>query len=220
MFRAFQGLVIALSLLGSTDLHAQMFGRPRTLGQPLTNRGRGTNTTANMDLEDVGQITGSERFLRENRGRASFVGADRSEGQSFVGSEQARTSGVIVSSTAGINPPPDRSNQINRPLPQPRRGQMYLPKIRLELGDQTSGTARVAVDSVTARVQKSAQLASQYRIAVSVEGRTAILRGAVASENEKALAATLALFEPGISRVENQLSVQPDPFAPRSELPR
>ena len=217
MFRAFQGLVIALTLLGGADLHAQMFGRPRTLGRPLSNRGRVTN----MDMEEVGQITGSERFLRENRGRASFVGADRSEDQSFVGSEQARTSGVIVSSTAGINPPPDRSSQINRPLPQPRSGQMYLPKIRLDLGDQASWRATVPVDSVTARVQKSAQLASQYRIAVSVEERTAILRGAVATENEKALAATLVLFEPGISRVVNQLSVQPDPFAPHSEpLPR
>jgi hypothetical protein len=213
LVRSFQALMILTVLLGCADLQAQMFGRPRSLGRPLARRG------LDADMETVGQITGGERFLRGNRGRASFVGADRSENQSFVGGEQARTSGVIVSSTAGITPPPDRSSQINRPLQQPSSGQMYLPKIRLELGDETGSPSMLSHIPVTGRVQKSVQLASQRPIVVSVVGRTAILRGGVASESEKDLAGTLALFEPGISQVVNQLWVQDRPVPPPPQPP-
>lgn len=48
-----------------------------------------------------------------------------------------------------------------------------------------------------------------------VVNQTAILRGVVSSDKEKNLAATLALFEPGIWKVDNQLqveqAVQPNP---------
>jgi hypothetical protein len=44
-------------------------------------------------------------------------------------------------------------------------------------------------------------------IAVSLEGGKATLRGTVSSEHERTLAALMALFEPGISEVQNQLVV-------------
>ena len=204
-------LVVALAIVGQGPCSAQLFGRPRQLGQPLARQARVGN------LEDVGQITGTERFLRENRGRAEFVGADQTEKQGFVGSQQARTSGVIVSSTAGIDPPPDRSSQINRPLRPARTGEMYLPKVVLSDDLAIDSSLRSPNRDVSLRVQRAAQLASKLPIEVLVQARTATLRGWVESEYERELAETLVLFEPGISEVVNQLRVQDAPVPPAPE---
>ena len=44
-------------------------------------------------------------------------------------------------------------------------------------------------------------------VTVAMEGRTAVLTGAVASEHDKALAEKMASFEPGVSEVQNLLTV-------------
>ncbi len=199
----------ALVLLDCSPVQAQLFGRPRNVGRPLS-RSPGPPVA-----EDVGIITGAERFLRNNRDRASFVGADQREAQNFVGSQQARTTGTIVSSTAGIEPPRNQSSQINRPLSIPRAGQMYLPKIVLDVGDVVKDPDVSSDNSVSARVQQAADLVAPAAISVSVVGRTAILSGVVRSDEERRLAETLASFEPGISSVRNLLQTQtsaPDQF--------
>lgn len=46
-------------------------------------------------------------------------------------------------------------------------------------------------------------------------GRVAVLRGTVATEHDRALAERLASLEPGVSRVQNLLTIAPDqPVAP------
>ena len=45
--------------------------------------------------------------------------------------------------------------------------------------------------------------------AAQVSGRTAILQGAVSSDHERALAEQLASLEPGVSQVQNLLTVAP-----------
>ena len=194
--RGFVLLLTLLCLLESTA-HAQLFGRPRTVGRPLTARVQ--------SQEDVGVLSGNERFLRGNRGRAAFVGADRNEGQTFVGSQQARTSGTIVSSTAGIDPPPDLSRQINQPLTKIAAGQMQLPKISLSLGDLAPRQELSSRSAIISRLQQATSLVPGSDISVSVEGRTAILNGVVHSDEERKLAETLVSFEPGISQIRNLL---------------
>ena len=44
-------------------------------------------------------------------------------------------------------------------------------------------------------------------VTVAMDGRTAVLTGAVASEHDKALAEKMASFEPGVSEVQNLLTV-------------
>ena len=192
----------ALLLLDHPIADAQLFGRPRSVGRPLARRaGPG-------ELQDVGTLGGNERFLRANRGRTAFVGADQTEGQSFVGSQQAQTSGTIVSSTAGLTPAPDQSQQINRPLKVAAAGNMNLPKITLRLGDIAPKQSIGQPNSPTTRVQMAMSLVSPEVISVSVIGRTAILRGVVDSDEERTLAETLASFEPGISSVRNLLQTR------------
>jgi osmotically-inducible protein OsmY len=170
-----------------------------------------------MDQEGVGTLTGAERFIRGNRARTAFVGADQTEGQGFVGSQQARTSGTIVSSTAGMEPAPDQSQQINRPLTPAKAGQMYLPKIVVNVDNMSADLEAALSSSVEEQVQQAVNLVSPTGIAASVEGRTAILRGIVRSDEERRLAETLVSFEPGISMVRNLL--QTPAIRPPEQLP-
>lgn len=195
----------ALMLLDCSTVDAQMFGHARTVGRPLSSR------SGPSSQEDVGTLTGSERFLRGNRGRAAFVGADQTEGQSFVGSQQARTSGTIVSSIAGMTPTQDQSRQINQPLAVAPAGTISLPKLRLNIPNATAEQDTRLNNAVIRRIQKAMSLVSQTEIGVSVEGRTATLRGLVRSDEERRLAETLASFEPGISSVHNLLQTEPSP---------
>jgi len=207
-------VILLLSEMAIAD--AQLFGT-RNLGQPLARQPRAVAAPS----ADSGRVTGSERFIRGNRDRNSFVGADQGETQSFVGSQQGSTSGVIVSSTAGIEAAVDRTNEINEVLETPPSRKMYLPKIVLSpeliVGMQTD-----VKPIVKEQIRKSVNLASLQKIEVLVVNQTAILRGVVSSDKERKLAATLALFEPGIWKVENQLqvkqSVQPNP-SPSIEFP-
>lgn len=208
-------------LLDSPATEAQMFGQARQVGRPLSRRPQPAAAEA------VGTVTGAERFLRNNRDRASFVGADKTEGQGFVGNQQARTAGSIVSSTASIKPAADRSRQINRPMRRPTAGQMQLPKLTLNLGEMSSQQLITleSEHSVIARVRQAVRLATELEILVSVEGRTAILRGVVDSDEERRLAETMVSFEPGISNVQNLLQTQSDhpsqsqPLPPPGSLP-
>ena len=200
-------VVLLVLVADGAVANAQLFGQ-RNLGRPLSRASRAGATISELNT-DAGQVTGTERFIRGNRDRASFVGADQSETQSFVGSQQASTSGVIVSSTAGIEPPPDRSDEINQAIEAPNEKKMYLPKVVLS-AEFVAESRAVAARRVTQQLQRSMMSALQQPIEVLVEGESAILRGVVKSAKEKRLAETLVLFEPGIWKVDNRLVVRPD----------
>ena len=44
-------------------------------------------------------------------------------------------------------------------------------------------------------------------------GRTAILRGTVATDEDRRLAEQLVLLEPGVAKVQNEITVRPQPAA-------
>jgi hypothetical protein len=53
------------------------------------------------------------------------------------------------------------------------------------------------------------RIESRGPVQVSLDGQTAILRGVVATEHDREVAATMALLEPGVSQVKNELRVAP-----------
>ena len=59
------------------------------------------------------------------------------------------------------------------------------------------------------RLAKMPALGGSGSIAVALEGRTAVLRGTVASEPDRQLAEMLALLEPEVLQVRNELQVAP-----------
>ena len=60
---------------------------------------------------------------------------------------------------------------------------------------------------LTQRLNRSASVQPEGPVEVEVRGRVAILRGLVATDHARDLAAQLVLLEPGVDQVDNQLQV-------------
>ncbi len=233
---AITAVLLATAL--ASDVHAQIAGR-RSVGQGISRgrtgiatparpspreraaglRGRPAGENPGGAAEDVGQITGDERYLRENRSAADFVGADSGESRGFVGGQATEVSAEDIQSA--ITEPlvrPGATVNVNRPLaPQvPRSTEMYRP--RLSIGfNFTRQTPRDTSLAARNQLRTSHAIHSTAAIEVSIAGRTATVRGAVASEHERKLAELLLLFEPGISEVTNELEVKPPDPRPAAE---
>lgn len=163
---------------------------------------------------NVGQIAGNERFIRGNRQGGQFVGRDQTDSTAFVG---ATTGGLgQVGATAGLQ----RRNQQN-PNNAARQGttgrnQKQYRTIRTPafdfpepLPETVSATlgSRMVAAQIAPSSRQAVGLRSLAGVQVAVEGRTAILRGAVTRDHDRVLAEKLALLEPGISRVRNELTL-------------
>ena len=193
-------LVCCLLPALSQTSNAQLFGA-RQLGNTLSRRPK------------PGELTGSERFLRENRNRREFVGRDQRELRRFIGARQASVNGAVAPAAADLRPlqksDANRSNTSSR-----RRTTVYPPK--LQLGFPVRVLPAERLESALRSRLEQARLGLQGTIEVLVEGRTATLEGMVASPHDRALAEQLCLLEPGIDRVDNRLKVQPTTAEPKS----
>ena len=90
--------------------------------------------------------------------------------------------------------------------------------MKVDMVQASFSTAHAAVlTRFNARLTKLPGLVA-HAVTVSVEGQTAVLRGKVASKEEGEKIGRLALLEPGISTVKNELSVDPS-LVPPETLP-
>lgn len=203
--------LLAVSLLWASVAEAQ---RTSIIDQIRSRRSSEANPGAVG--ENVGAITGDERFLRDARDADSFVGASRGGG--FVGGTSAVDQVEIRSAVEGdlVREAIDPAINRLRTLPQLPTG-MYAPRLRLGF-TPTTLPAPAMETAMTERLSTSTAIRSSAPLEVSLAGRTATLRGTVGSERERQLAGLMLLFEPGISKVENQLAVMP-PDASRPESP-
>ncbi len=193
--------VMLFGLAADREAIAQMFGQ-RTTGRPLTmQEGR-------SQFESAGTLKGNERFFRRNRRPTDFVGPDVREMQGFVGSVQARATGRVTPTTEGLRRRVDRSTSINQPLTVAPRGRPHNPRVSISFSLPAVNESWLE-DNVLNLLANSPQMSGSSRIAVSVEGRTAILRGEVLGVNDRDLAEILVSFEPGISSIRNELVVNP-----------
>jgi len=81
-------------------------------------------------------------------------------------------------------------------------------RIPLRLGFQPPAVAAPRFNvNFSERLAKTPSFQRVGRINVSLEGRTAVLRGTVASEADRQLAASLARLEPEVLAVQNELVV-------------
>ena len=216
------GLVFlaALLLWGSVaEAQRQRERRPSIIDQMRARRG--TDDAPGAASDDVGEITGDERFLRDARDASDFVGADSREG-GFVGGQSAADGEIrsaIESARDLVQEAVDPAINRVQTVPQLQTG-MYAPRLRLGF-TPTTLPAPVLETSMVRRLSTSSAIRSTTPLEVSMAGRTARLRGTVGSEHEKRLAGLMLLFEPGISKVENELAVATpesnSPIEPQSE---
>lgn len=196
----------SLVVVLATDARGQMFGA-RSLGQPLT-RSPGAGALDTMQ-EDVGSLRSSHRFLRANRRPTDYVGRDIRDLEHYIGSLQARVRGAVPASTEGLRRRVDRSETMNLPVPPATRGTMPYPRLEISfdsVGEDTSVLSQRSLETLA----RSPELSGTSRIAVYVEGRTAILLGEVPSARDRELAELLMSFEPGVSEVQNELQLNPN----------
>lgn len=183
------------------------------------------NGTAGSARASMGG-TSSDQMLRSARGARNFVGADVQDSRNFLGyadSSQGSSSNLgsgLGRSSYGYG----RTGQSNLYGSSSYRsmsgygGTRYgqygygrrTTSVRpsLDLGFDYAGPATEELaPKFSARVAKFSSVRFHTPLQVSMENGTAVLRGAVASEHERALVEQLALLEPGVRRVDNQLTV-------------
>ncbi len=198
------GLVSLFSTwIFSDEAAAQLFGS-RPLGNPLIRQ----NAPGGGEFgSGAGMVQGNERFLRGNRAASDFVGTANREEIGFVGQvNAANLDPSQVPTTLGVTRRQNRAPQINRPVRRHRPNTLHEPPLELAFQPEPEALQRLAA---TAAEKITQSLGERFgnRIEVSVEGRTAILRGEVDTAESSRLAALMAGFEPGISDVRNELQV-------------
>lgn len=194
-------IAVAIFIANGAVVEAQLFGN-RQFGQPFQKR------VGRSMFRQAGDVQGTERFLRGNRGATNFLGADQRERRGLVGSEQASSHGAALRSTAGLQERTDQSSRINQPLLLSDSEEMYHPTLQLVFSTPQPPLVDVG-NRLTKELSQSLRFSEQCHFEVSVVERTAILRGEVTSAKERDLAELVALVEPGISAVKNELYLVP-----------
>ena len=164
---------------------------------------------------------GSSLSSAQQRSTAGFIGADNSDAAN-ARSMQAQQN--QMSSLQNVFSQFSRQNQQRNQNQNQNRNQQNDKKqlrisIKADIPLVTSATAPTSLGRVfEARLKKLPGLEKGNSIQVSMQGRTAVLTGSVASDRDRKLAQGLALLEPGISAVQNELVVA-DAASTGEELP-
>jgi hypothetical protein len=171
-----------------------------------------TNAAGNVS----GQTGQTDNFTIQ-RDAASFIGGSTN----FLGGQAAATGGGLGGlGTAGMLGGLGSFGRGNTGFGNQASSQNAAePKIRfrITLGFSHPRPAGTKVSATFARrLSRIPQLPSARSVAVTMEDRTAVLVGQVDSEHEKTIVETLAMMEPGISAVRNELTVK----ATSESLPR
>ncbi len=194
--------VLVIVLLGIVpDAQAQRLGKFNRKGAASNNMG-GVG-----DSSEVGSITGSERFLRDNRGKGDFVGRDPDSRDTFVGSQQGTASGRVRSAAQGMRIEKARDANVRLRPATRRRHAMYDPRLAVDF-EFSAPSSQEMTQRLTKRLEASLRPNGLGRsVEVSVQGDTAILRGTVSTEHDRSLTAFVVLLEPGIAEVKNEIEV-------------
>ena len=166
------------------------------MGSPLARRAK--------PGAEIGEVSGSERFIRGNRRANDFVGSDSRDPRTFIGSQQGTTTGTVRSATEDLRAIPDNGGRINRPLRKRRPREMYEPQLEVAFRVVSRSTETIETSLVRHLHSVEVRFGS---IQATVIDRTVTLRGTVGTDHDKRLAELLVLFEPGIADVRNALIV-------------
>ncbi len=186
--------IAGVIFLTGDSVSAQLFGE-RTLGRSINRR-----QSASMD--SVGAVDSSRRFIRGKRRRGEVVGVNKSAARTFVGREEASPAGPVTSSVAGLRE--QRVRSVNQPRRVSATGR-YPERLRIDFETPlSSGKSSFALPP---RLQSLMEQRG-IQIEVSEATRSVILRGVVPSAHDREIAELLVLFEPGIEKVVNELTIE------------
>ena len=211
-------LIVAAVVLGGSLVADGAFAQGRVGGttanqgfQVSGGRTGGLGEQGSFGVGTAGQVDTNARYMRDNR-QGTFVGADASDAD-FVGNASGTNAGQSSRSFRRGGGGATNVNQGGRG----RGRQRNEVRIVLQLGftppARSAATAHRSPDAVAARMSermnRSNWIQNRSELDVSIEDRTATLRGVVSTEHDRVLAERLALLEGGVRKVENLLEVQP-----------
>ncbi len=206
---------------GSRNLGGGVSGGTRSFGGGGS-LGAGTQIGSNMPT-GIGEIQGSERFVRDARAPGQFVGADTGEMERFLGAVQSGAGGPrgAQGGLQGlISAAQSRGNTANRQ--GNTGGGRNTPSVRTSLRVAFSYT-RKSSDQISAtvarRLEKSRRIRTLSAVQVHLVDGTATLRGVVATDHDRALAERLTRLEAGIWHVNNELTVAAEPSSAVGDTP-
>ena len=183
------------------------------------NQGQSASNNGLSLMQSVdGGVSGSERYVRGNR-QNQFVGSGsedaRAVGVASMGGNNSagQQFGSLLGGRGGSNLLGQlmQGSQFNQPG-RTQGGRTGTPQIRVPISlgftPKPIATSRITAQ-VQTRLGKLPALTTVGPIAVTVEGEAVVLRGTVATEGDRQLAAELLMLEPEVTLVKNELKVQP-----------
>jgi hypothetical protein len=224
------------SYYGGTQTNG-MFGSNTLGGTSNTTSGRTTTGNTGPTGANSGTTTGQPNVAMGSQNIAAsatantrqqtvgaFVGADSADNQNFL-SRQAATganSAAGRGGPAGINGLSQLQSLFSQN--QQNNGQnqtQSMPQIRvaLRLGFRPQPISTTRMQTFQTRLTKLPGMRFVGPAEVVMEGRTAILRGKVASEEDRELVEALAKMEPDVREVRNELIVVDSPETSVESLP-
>ncbi len=191
--------------------------------------GAGTSTPGTSGTESAQQNIALESrtlapAVQTQQVRGAFVGADTADTGNFrsLQSGPSRAGGANFAQLGNLFAQGMQSiNQNNN------QGRSQTPvRISLKLGFAPQPVSTTQVTAFETRLTKLPGIQFVGPAQVTMEGRTAVLRGTVASEDSRQLAEALAMMEPAVQNVRNELvvdstatSAEPLPLAPATSRP-
>jgi len=215
------------SYYGGTQTNG-MFGSNTLGGTSSTNSGQslsGSNGNSNVATGNSNVATGQPNVAMGNQNIAqsaientrqqtqgAFVGADAADTGNFL-SRQTTTGANSATGRAGASGMSGLSQlQSLFSQNQQNNGQnqtQSMPQIRiaLRLGFRPQAISTTRMQTFQTRLTRLPGMRFVGSPDVVMEGRTAVLRGKVASEEDRELAEALAKMEPDVLSVRNELEV-------------
>jgi osmotically-inducible protein OsmY len=221
---------------------SNMFGSGQANGM-----GQGFGIGNGQQQQSGAQVSGSEWFVPGNRQAGQFVGSDSADASNFIGAF-SQTTGMAQGGRGGnqfganqfgggnqMGANGQRNNRQqggrqgqNQQNGNSRNGrQNRSPMLRTYVADfQAASIPSVSSSNVGQRLANQLSTSRSVKaigpVQVTMAGRTAVLQGTVATEQDRDLAARMAMLEPGVSQVRNELQIGSElpPPAPASGSPR
>jgi hypothetical protein len=173
-----------------------------------------------QNQQAAGQITGNERFLRQNQQPGNFIGSDSGEARNFIGAMSGLLGNRNGMGNQQFGNNRGRNNQNQNRNNRNNRAERVPFKLSYvaDFAPSQAAITPAAAAKLGQQLSKSKRLTASGPIQVELQGQTVILRGVVGSNHERDLAAQMAMLEPGVANIQNDLQVGP-PRAPASRMP-
>lgn len=215
------GLSVEAQTTGRTSTRQTnpAFGASATRTTGTTTRSGSTHTAATIG---GGIAQGVQSFsagvpslqqsqqLRDTSARGQFVGVEARDAQQAFGAAQTTTNqqrgtglNVRMGTFRQAGAPAGRTSAYGR-----QAGTTLQPTLTLGFSPALPSAAKVQ-QSVAEAIMRVPSIRDDASIAVHVEGGVVTLEGTVTSAHQRVLASQLAALEPGVTKIDNRLTVSP-----------